>query len=165
MDRTLGHNGTAIHDVKAVAHVEAEVQVLFDQKNAELVALTQLFDRLTDLVDDVRLDTLGRFVKQKDFGIGQERARNGQLLLLPAAQDASLALGHFLEHRKELENPLDFAIKLLPLGYGADPKIIRHRQVWKDVPALRDVTDPLPNALFGFESSSSRFAQFDRAGV
>jgi len=69
MDRTLGHNGTAIHDVKAVAHVEAEVQVLFDQKNAELVALTQLFDRLTDLVDDVRLDTLGRFVKQKDFGI------------------------------------------------------------------------------------------------
>ena len=60
----------------------------------------ELFDGLSNLINNVRLNALGGLVEKKHFGIREQCAANGQLLLLAAAQDAAFALEHFLKNRE-----------------------------------------------------------------
>ena len=72
--------------------------------------VAQLFNGLADLVNDVGLDAFGRLVEQQHLGMGEQRAADGQLLLLAAAQDAAFALKEILENREERQDPLHFAL-------------------------------------------------------
>jgi hypothetical protein len=55
-----------------------------------MVALIpQQRDHPADLLDDVGLDALGRLVEQQQFGLGDHRAGDAQLLLLAARQVAA----------------------------------------------------------------------------
>ena len=100
LDRPLGHDRPAVHDVKAVADVDAEIEILFDQQDADFSFGFDFQKRVPDLVDDVRLDALRGLVENKDFWVRQQRPRDGQLLLLAAAEHAAFALQHFLQDGK-----------------------------------------------------------------
>jgi hypothetical protein len=74
----------------------------------------QLLQRVADLVDDGRLDALGRLVEDEELGLGEERAADGELLLLTAGEHAALAGEHLLQHGKERVHALEQR-----LGFGA----------------------------------------------
>ncbi len=67
-------------------------------------SLVEPHDDVADLAHDVRLDTFGGLVEDQHLGIDDQRAADGQLLLLAAGQVAAAATGHALEHGKELED-------------------------------------------------------------
>src|ERR1051326_1924327 len=104
-DIALGDNVASIHDVKTVANVHAEIEILFDEQNANFAFTSKLlnsvanllealfagvvetvrpkfFDGFADLVDNVGLDALGRLVQEQHFWIGEQGPANGELLLL-----------------------------------------------------------------------------------
>ena len=61
-------------------------------------------DHVLYLLDDVGLNSLGRFIKQDNFRVGQHRAGNGELLLLAAREIATAAIEEFLQHREQVEH-------------------------------------------------------------
>jgi hypothetical protein len=114
-DIALGDNVASIHDVKTVANVHAEIEILFDEQNANFAFTSKLlnsvanllealfagvvetvrpkfFDGFADLVDNVGLDALGRLVQEQHFWIGEQGPANGELLLLASAEHPALAL-------------------------------------------------------------------------
>ena len=60
-------------------------------------------DHAADLLDDVGLDALGRLVQQQDAGPRDQRAGDGELLLLAAREIAAASVAHVLQHRKQLQ--------------------------------------------------------------
>src|SRR5437667_2735095 len=79
-NRAFRHNGPAVHDVESVPNVQAEVEVLFHQEDSNFAVVVDFFYGFADLVNDVRLDALGGLVKNEDFRVGEQGARDGQLL-------------------------------------------------------------------------------------
>src|SRR5690606_41650215 len=59
------------------------------------------------LLDDRRLDALGRLVEQQHLRLGGERARDRELLLLAAGEVAAAAALHLQQHRKQLIDVTD----------------------------------------------------------
>src|SRR5436190_1192996 len=170
---SLRDDAATIHDVKAVTDINAEIEILLDQQNANLAFLlqkperafnffdalsvvgfaahpvsTELLNRLTNLIDDVGLDAFGRFIKQQHFRIREQGTTNRQLLLLSTAENTAFALCHLLQHRKQLKNAIHFAVQFFALRNRADAEILPHGQVGKDVAALRNQTKSLARALF-----------------
>src|ERR1051325_422447 len=184
-DRAFRHNRAAVHDVEAVANVEAEVEILLDQQDPDLafgakfpdriadlldVVVAQavrakLLNRLADLVDDVRLDALRRFVEEQHLRVREQRTADGELLLLAAAEHAALALEHVLQDRKQRKHALHFTVQFLSLRDGADTEIFPDGEMRKDVTALRYVADAVAGALIGLETGEFAIAQFHRAAV
>src|SRR5579859_7010021 len=99
------------------------------------------------MVDDIGLNSLGRFVQQQNLGRSKQRSRNGQLLLLSSTKHSSFSLEHLLEHRKQFHHPVQLAIGLRAMGYQSDLKVFPHGQIWKNIPSLGHVTKPLPGAF------------------
>src|SRR5258706_16339059 len=83
----LGDHCTPVHDVKAVTHVEAEIEILFDEQDPnstfgtkrldgiggfpEIIALVgfqafaaEFFNRLANVINDVGLNAFSGFVQQ-----------------------------------------------------------------------------------------------------
>src|ERR1035438_2806876 len=77
---TFGHDRAAVHDVKAVPDREAEIEVLFDEQDADLAFFFYFQKRVANQINDVRLDAFGWLVENQNFGVGEQRAGNGQLL-------------------------------------------------------------------------------------
>jgi hypothetical protein len=92
--------------LRPVREVEGEVEILLHQDDRHLALVAQLADHPPDQLDDVGLDALGRLVHQQDARPGDERARDGKLLLLPARQVAAAAVLHLLQDREQLEDPV-----------------------------------------------------------
>src|SRR6266576_6080612 len=125
----LGYNGAAVHDVKTGADVEAEVEVLLDKEDADFAFGFDFQNGFANQVNDVRLDAFGRLVEDEDFRIGQERAGDGELLLLAAAEDAAFALKHFFEHRKQRQRAINLAVRLGAVNDEAEFQILPHGQI------------------------------------
>src|SRR5688572_27844105 len=106
-NRSLNNDRAPIHNVKTISDLEAKVEILLDQKNADLSLVLDFEKRFADLVDDIGLNSFGRFIENENPGIREQGARDGKLLLLTAAQDAALPLQHLLQHGKELQDTID----------------------------------------------------------
>src|SRR5580765_1694307 len=89
-DRAFGDSPAAVRYVKAITDGETEIKVLLDERDADFSVLSDLEQGVADLIDNVRLHAFGRFVEDQYFWIGEQRARDGELLLLPAAKHAAL---------------------------------------------------------------------------
>src|SRR5437763_382729 len=83
-NRPLRHYYSTVHDVKAVRHAQAEIEVLLNQQDAHLAFLADFYKGVANLVDDVWLNPFRRLVKDQDFWVRQHGPRDCQLLLLPA---------------------------------------------------------------------------------
>src|SRR5438445_5319430 len=160
-DGAFRDNRAAVHDVKAVGHAQAEIQILLHEQDADIPFFPDPEERVADLVNDVRLDAFGGFVEDQDLGIGEHGAGDGELLLLAAAEHAAFALEHFFEDGKQLEHAINLAV-----GFGAAHdeaylQIFPDRQVRKNVAALGNVTDALAGAFIGAQSLNRRAGQAD----
>src|SRR5579859_5314359 len=144
----MGHDAAAVHDVEGVPDREAEINVLLDQENAELALLFDFNEGLPDEVDDIGLNSFGRFIQQKDLWFGDQRAGNRQLLLLAAAECPAFAPEKFLQDRKDLQNPLDLAAILYPVNDQPDLQVFPNCQMRKNITSLRHETDSAARAVF-----------------
>ncbi len=99
------------------------------------------------MVHDRRLNAFGRLVQKQQFGAGQNRAADRQLLLLSSAQHAAGAVENLCEFGKEL---VDLVERVL-LGHisadlGAIPipeeQILLDSQVRDNLPPLRHIGQP-----------------------
>ena len=79
-------------DDDAVGDVEDEVEVLLDDDERQLVALAQAGEDLADLLDDRRLDAFRRLVEEEQPRHRDQRATEGEDLLLAARERAALAV-------------------------------------------------------------------------
>src|SRR5690606_40929352 len=98
------HDFAAIHDVDVVGDLAAEIEKLFDQKNGHALLVAQELQCPADILDDRGLNAFGGFIKDEQGGAGDERSRNGQLLLLAAGEIAATPVEHGLQNREKLEN-------------------------------------------------------------
>src|SRR5207253_3150302 len=77
---------------------------LLDEQDAD-AALADLQERLEDDVDELRREPERGLVEQQHVGPGGERARDRELLLLPAGERARLAAPALLDDREEPVEP------------------------------------------------------------
>src|SRR5665213_3918542 len=97
---SFGYDLSAIHYIKAVAEIANEVEIQLD-KHDRHPAIDQFSQHHANLLDDVRLDSFGRLIQKKYFGLADQRACEGELLLLSAGQVAAHAFGHGLENGEQ----------------------------------------------------------------
>ena len=83
-DRALGDDASLFEQREAVRRTPRERDILFDQHHRDAALAIEARDHVLDLLDDVRLDALGRLIQQDDLGLGQQRTRDRELLLLAA---------------------------------------------------------------------------------
>src|ERR1043166_2059043 len=81
-------DGAAVHDGKIVAEFAREVEILLDQHDRDLAEVAQIGNRSADVFDDRRLDALGRLVEEQHARPHDDRATDGELLLLAARKVA-----------------------------------------------------------------------------
>src|SRR5678816_3033481 len=137
-DRTSANNGTAVHDREFVGELFAEIEILLDEQNAHAAFAAQKPDGFADLVNDVRLNALGRFVEDEQLWLGEKRARDGELLLLAAAEHAAFAWQEILEDREEREDAIELTVELFALRDRPDLEVLLDGQEREDVAALGD---------------------------
>ena len=90
--------------MEIVAKVIGKVEILLDQHDGHFALIRQKLDHPSDLLDDIGLDALGRFVEEQKFRPRDQRPGDGQLLLLPSREVAAPAAEKVLQDGEELEN-------------------------------------------------------------
>src|SRR5581483_2884437 len=98
------HKLAAIHDREIVGKLLHEVEILLHQEDRHVAALTEVFQRITDILDDRGLDAFGRLVEHEHLWPRHKRTSDRELLLLAAGQIAATAAQHILQHREKREN-------------------------------------------------------------
>src|SRR4051812_43646748 len=74
-----------VHPVVLLGHLHRRAHVLLDEQDGRAVG-ADLADRLEQRLHDQRRQPLARLVEQQQLRPGHQRARDGELLLLAAAQ-------------------------------------------------------------------------------
>ena len=116
-------------------------------------------------VDDRRREPERRLVEQQDVGLGDQRARDRELLLLAAGECARLALAELLDDRKELvdarEDRSDAAAGAP--RRQAEAKVLLDRQLGEDAPALGHERNAAARDLLGRAADERLAAEPDVA--
>src|SRR5204863_4522242 len=95
------NNGAAIHHHEMVAELAGEIKILLDEDDGYLPQVPQIGNRTTNILDDGRLNALGRLIEQQYPRLHDKGAPDRELLLLPARQISAAAPQHIGEHRKQ----------------------------------------------------------------
>src|SRR6056297_1119769 len=133
----------ALQNAEPVAEPPGEAEILLDEDDRHVLLVTQMGDDAADLLDDVGLDALGRFVEKQKLRLRDEGAGDGELLLLAAREVAAAAGEEVLQDREELEDlVVDPAFGARQAG-ETGLEVLLHREHGKDVAALRDVSHAL----------------------
>jgi hypothetical protein len=153
----------AFDDEGAVANLHHEADELFGNDDGELADFADFLQRAGDVLDDGRLDALGRLVEHEHLGIADQGPGDGELLLLSAGKIAALAFAHLVQNGKQ-------RVDLVPNTLGrrearAGENVFRDRQRRKDHAALRHERDTLAHALVRTQAGNFAFREFDRAGL
>src|SRR5580704_5810688 len=98
-----------------------------------------MHERAADVLDDRRLDALGRLVEEQKLWLRHQRPGDGELLLLAARKVAAPAAQHVVEHGKERKDlVVDRPLVAWPGGV-AGHEVLAHRQEREDLASLRDI--------------------------
>src|SRR5690349_11074178 len=97
-------DAAAVHDHEMIAELVGKVEILLDQHDRHLAEPAQVRDGAAVVLDDRRLDALGRLVEQQEARPHHQGAADRELLLLPAGEIAAAPAQHVAEHRKEREH-------------------------------------------------------------
>ena len=120
----------------AIGDVHRHAEVLLDQQHRDVAVAGQLPQRLHHLLDDHRREAFGGLVHHQQARLEQQRAADGEHLLLAARQlraAVALALGQAREHGV---GAIDGAAVL-----RHQPQRLVDRQRRPHAPALRHVGD------------------------
>ncbi len=133
----------------AVRGGDGSLRALFHEQHGD-APLPNRGERAEDDVDDSRREPERRLVEEQDVGLGDERTRDRQLLLLAAREGARLARAELLDDRKELvdarENGIDAAA--CASRRQAEPEVLLDRQLREDAPALGHERNAAARDLF-----------------
>ena len=72
---------------------------------------------------------------------------NGELLLLPTAQESAFSGEHRLEHREALKNLVRNRAVADATCHEPDAQVLVHREIREDVTSLRDIANATPCPL------------------
>src|SRR5258708_15519385 len=101
-DFTRRDDAPLLHDGEAVGGAAREYDILLDEDHGEAHLAIEAQDHLLDLLNDGRLNAFGRLIEEEYLGIGGERPRDRELLLLPAGQHTAGPIEILDEIRKQL---------------------------------------------------------------
>ena len=77
-DGAIQFDVAAFQHHESIAEFKGEIEELLDQNDGHVAPIAQPFDDFADLLDDVGLNALCRFVQQEQFRTRDERPRDGQ---------------------------------------------------------------------------------------
>lgn len=161
-----GADRSALKDGEVITELAAEIQILLDEQYRHFSLLAEHPDRIPDLVDDVWLDAFGGFIKNEELGLCEERAADGELLLLPAGEHASLAIQELLYDGEKRVNAVNLLLILFHAPrFQSDEEILLYGEVWKDVAALGDITEACARSDCGGHRVHRRSAKMDTARI
>src|SRR5580700_6129542 len=140
-------DSAAVHDGEMVAEFAGKVEILLDQNDGDLAERTQIGDGAADILDDRRLDALGRLVEQEQPRPHHQRAADGELLLLAARQIAAAPAQHGFQHREQREHVVGHAALVARQRRKTGAQIFLDREQRKDFAALRHIGDTAPRPL------------------
>ena len=95
------NDAAPFHDRDVLRQAPRKVEVLLDEQDRHIPTLPQQFDNAANILDNARLDTLGRLVQQKKARPHHQGSRERELLLLAAGQVAAAPVYHCFEDREE----------------------------------------------------------------
>ena len=90
--------------VGAIGQCDGSLGALLDEQHRE-TGLANRCECLEDDVDDGRREAERGLVEQQHIGLGDERARDRELLLLPTGERTGVAAAELLDDRKEVVDP------------------------------------------------------------
>src|SRR3546814_8404116 len=102
----LLHDPPALHHEITVGKRPGEVEILLDDHDRDPEFGAYPEQGILDLLDDVGLDSFGRFIEQQQRRLACQGPADRQLLLLSPRQHARLAVGDLKseEHTSELQS-------------------------------------------------------------
>src|SRR2546426_8891477 len=81
MNIGLARDPALHHDSKFLGDIPGEVELLLDQNDRQLLLVVDALDDPLDLLDDRRLDTLGRLVQEKELDRKSTRLNSSHLVI------------------------------------------------------------------------------------
>src|SRR5260221_13428703 len=75
-----------VHDREIVAELAGKVEILFDQHDRHVAEAAQIGDGAPDVLDDRRLDALGRLVEKQQSWPHHQRPADRELLMLSTGE-------------------------------------------------------------------------------
>ena len=127
------------HDRDFFGDSGRDADVLLDNEHADFALFAEIDQNLLDLLDDDRRQTLGRLVHDEELRVEQERARNGEHLLLAAGKLVAAIVAPFGEPRKGFVDARD---RPLPAVAAGEPQMFVDGDRGPQPPALRHVAEP-----------------------
>ena len=120
-------------------------------------------ERAADLLDDGRLDALGRLVEDEKFRLRHQSASDGELLLLAAGKIAAAPPEHVAQHREEREDlVVEHALGARKAG-EAGHQVLAHCEEGEDFAALRDIAEAGARPQMARQTSDVLGVPADRA--
>ena len=130
-----------MHDAAAIEHdrlrrqAQRKAGVLLDHNHREFAGAHDLADHLDELLHDDRGEPLHRLVEQQQLGIGHERARDREHLLLAAGKLIAEVAPSLFEPRKELVDALEVPRPARAFDHG---EVLLDRERSEHEPLLRN---------------------------
>ena len=112
---------------------------MLDQHDREADVPVKTNNDCFDFLDDRRLDAFVRFIEQDDPGVGSKRARDRELLLLSAGQNAAGAFEIIHQIGKQLRHQFRDLALAVGAGESAHQNILPDGKIGDDLPTLRNV--------------------------
>src|SRR5215472_8888772 len=145
------------HDVAGLEHVarlgglECEVRVLLDDEDGQAFLLVELADDPEQLRQQDWGEGERRLVEQQEPWSEHERAREGQHLLLAAAQRPGLLPAPVGEPREVGEDSFELGLDRAAACVGAEAEVLPDGQLRERATALGHVSNPEPGDTVGAE--------------
>ena len=134
------------HKIDTVGQGESKGDLLFDQKDGHALVV-QLLNNLEQPGNKEGHQACGGLIQQEDVRFFYERPRNGQGLLLPAAEGSCQLPQSLPEHRKQAENAFKLSGILLVPHAGLE--VFENSHLRKELSPLGGIPDAPPGNLEG----------------
>ena len=137
-----------------------DAEVLLDQEQAHPLEDERLAGA-DEVLDDGRRQALGRLVHDQELGVEEQRAPDGEHLLLAAGELRAADLLALGQAREEL---VDLGDRPAPVAGADHAQVLVGRQRLEEPAALRHVADPPVRDLVRGEADELLALERDRAG-
>src|SRR6266850_3563308 len=124
--RKLAQDGALLDEQDPLRQGGDELEILLDEEDREPLRLVKVLQDHHQLLDDRRLDSLGRLVEEDELGVARETPGDRQELLLSAAQRSPAPVQEGSQARKRLENRVDPLLG--PAAREAHPQVVANAE-------------------------------------
>src|SRR5208282_1546531 len=121
-------------------------------------------ERAPDVLDDRGLDAFGRLIENEELGLGHERPRDRQLLLLPAGEIAAAPPHHVGKNGKQTENLVVDHALVAAERRETGLEVLPDREQWENLAPLRHVAEAEPRPLMAGQRAHFFAVPLDGAG-